>query len=160
MKTMDNKENVIIRRAVPQDESFWLSLDEHISRSDLAYKISAGACYVLVVAGDNAGILRYGLFWDNVPFCKMLVVAPGYRGRGFGSAMMRRWERDMADLGYCAALTSTRADETARFFYQKLGYRKCGSIWPFWESSRPPEELFFVKSLLPPPRGYFLKSFL
>lgn len=139
---MDNKENVIIRRAVPQDESFWLSLDEHISRSDLADKISAGACYVLVVAGDNAGILRYGLFWDNVPFCNMLVVAPGYRGRGFGSAMMRRWERDMADLGYCAALTSTRADETARFFTGSWAIVNAGAYGLFGRAATRPKSCF------------------
>jgi GNAT superfamily N-acetyltransferase len=91
-------------------------------------KVRRREAYVLLADDIPAGLLRYGLFWDNTPFCNLLFIDEAYRRRGFGTALMARWEADMRALGYDTVLTSTQADESAQHFYRKLGYRDCGGL--------------------------------
>lgn len=132
-----------IRLANERDREFWFALDKHIAAAELEKKLRESECYVLVADGVPAGILRYNLFWDNTPFCTLLVVADGMRGRGYGSALMRRWERDMTARGYRTALTSSQSDEEAQGFYRRLGYSDCGYLL----ADEKAAELFFKKSL-------------
>jgi len=50
----------------------------------------------------------------------------------------------MSVQGYKNVLLSTQADETARFFYEKLGYRQIGSFLPPGQEA---EELMYAKEL-------------
>ena len=136
-----------IRYATNEDATFWMTLDAHIDREVLARKLEAKECYVALEDGAPVGILRYGLFWDNTPFCNMIYFADAKRGKGYGRQLMQHWEADMASRGFEAVMVSTQADEQAQFFYRKLGYVDCGALVlnapPF---SQPPE-LFLYKTL-------------
>ena len=92
--------------------------------------------------GDSLiGWLRFGLFWDNIPFMNMLYILDGYRGKGNGTELVSFWEREMAQAGYGQALTSTQSDEKAQFFYRKIGYTECGALL----LPKEPLEMFFLK---------------
>ena len=50
----------------------------------------------------------------------------------------------MREAGYRYVLTSTQEDETAKFFYEKLGYEQCGSFFP---PEQEAAELIYRKKL-------------
>lgn len=136
-----------IRYVRMEDRDFWFCLDRHLPEEEFRRKVRDRQGYVLLEDGVPAGLLRYNLFWDNLPFCTMLQVAPALRGGGRGAALMARWERDMKALGYGAVLTSTQADEAAQHFYRKLGYRDCGCLVLDLPGYRQPAELFLIKAI-------------
>lgn len=120
-------------------------LDAHIPRARLDACIRNGFVYVLRDgAAPVAGVLRYSLFWQTIPFLEHLYIDAAYRGRGFGRGMMAYWEGAMRQKGYAHVMLSTQADETAQFFYEKLGYRRTGSFLPPGQEAL---ELMYVKKL-------------
>ncbi len=133
-------------------------LDDHIPLTRLSDCIRDGHVYLLSdgpdknISGDYEkngsdviGILRYGLLWQTLPFLELLYIDGKYRGKGYGTAMLRKWECDMLDMGYKYTLTSTMACETAWRFYEKYGYRKTGGFFPPEQDS---EEYIYVKELV------------
>lgn len=118
----------MIRFASTEDLNALSELDEHISASELFNSVSLHRVIVSTENGKINGWLRYGLFWDNLPFMNMLYIIDGERGKGLGTAICDFWEREMKALGYTIALTSTLSDERGQFFYRKRGYRDCGSL--------------------------------
>ncbi len=136
-----------IRYMTMEDREFWYSLDRHLPKEEFADKVRRRQGYVLWQEGQPAGLLRYNLFWDNIPFCTMVFVAEGFQGRGFGRELMVHWEREMKLWGYGMALTSTQVDEKAQHFYRKLGYRDCGGLILDVPGYEQPMELFMVKGI-------------
>jgi GNAT superfamily N-acetyltransferase len=103
-------------------------LDRHVTPGAIARKIALGE---ILVARDGSlvlGLLRYGYFWDSMPFMNMLVVQEPYRGRGIGTQLVSSWEEAMRVRGHSQVLTSTLASESGQFFYRKLGYQDCGAL--------------------------------
>lgn len=136
-----------IRYAQEADRALWLRLDRHIPAEACARKIAAKQACVLEEAGEIRAVLRWGLFWDSIPFCNLLFVAEGARNRGLGRALTEYWEGEMKARGYSLAMTSTQADESAQHFWRKLGYRDCGGfILPF-PGYEQPTELILAKAL-------------
>ncbi len=103
-------------------------LDKHISETELLNVIERRRVIVAAEGGRLVGWLRYGLFWDNLPFMNMLYIIDGERGNGLGTALCGFWENEMKELGYPLALTSTQSDERGQFFFRKRGYMDCGSL--------------------------------
>ena len=139
---------VEIRWMQMEDRDFWFRLDKHISEEEYGNKVRDKRGYVLTENGRPAGLLRYNLFWDNTPFCTMLVVDWDYQGKGYGGKLMAHWERDMKSQGYCMMLTSTQVDESAQHFYRKLGYKDCGGFVIDIPGYEQPMEMFLVKEIL------------
>ncbi len=136
-----------IRYAAQADLAACLALDGHIPEGAYASKLTAKQVYILSEAGEDLAILRYGLFWDAIPFCNLLSVAEGRRRRGLGRALAEFWERDMKARGFGLLMTSTQADEEGQHFWRKLGYRDCGGfILPF-PGYEQPLELILAKPL-------------
>ncbi len=136
-----------IRLAEPHDGPAWLALDGRLTAEAFAVKAALGQCYVLERGGELIGLLRYNYFWDEVPFCTLLFVAPGQRGRGCGRLLMTRWEDDMRAQGHTMAMTSTQSDEQAQHFYRRLGYRDAGSFAVDVPGHEQPPELIMIKAL-------------
>lgn len=124
---------IIVRPARPEDAELLAEADRHVPRERIRKLVSDG--FVLAAfSGDSfAGWLRYGLFWDGIPFMNMLFVLEEYRGNGIGTALVREWERLAAENGHDTVMTSTQANETSQHFYRKLGYRDLGGFTPFGE---------------------------
>jgi len=116
-----------IRKAIFSDIDWLAAHDHHISAAMLPKKIRDEEIYV-VVERDLIGWLRYGLFWDAIPFMNLLFVFEGYRKKGIGKKLVEYWEHEMAQKGYKIVLTSTQANEYAQHFYRKMGYADIGGF--------------------------------
>ena len=122
--------------------------DSHIPSIRLSDCIHNNQVYALQDGGNVIGVLRYSLFWQTIPFLDLLYIDEDYRGKGYGRQMMDHWEAQMADLGYPYVMLSTQADETAKYFYEKLGYRRIGAFLP---PEQQADELLYSKELLQKP---------
>ena len=118
--------------------------DRHIPLERLAHCIRQKQVYVLRDQTQIVGVLRYSLFWQTLPFLDLLYLDEAYRGKGHGRQMMTHWETCLYKLGYRYAMLSTQADETAKDFYEKLGYQKTGAFLPPEQTA---EELMYGKAL-------------
>ena len=134
-----------IRTAVPADLDGIRRYDRHIPMSRLEDCIRWGLVDVLEENGRIVGMLRWNLFWQSLPFLDLIFLDDALRGQGWGTRMMSRWESNMAALGFDHVLLSTQSDETSKFFYEKLGYRLCGSFLP---PEQDVEELMYRKELI------------
>ncbi len=136
-----------IRYVEMADKPFWYQLDKHLSEAEFENKVKTQRGYVLLKNDVPVGLLRYNLFWDNVPFCTMLFIDEKVQGRGYGKMLMNYWEEDMKTQKYGMLLTSTQVDETAQHFYRKLGYKDCGGLILDIPRYTQPMEMFFVKEI-------------
>lgn len=136
-----------IRYVEVQDRAFWFRLDRHLPETEFDRKVRDRMGYVLLEDGVPRGLLRYNLFWDNTPFCTLLIVEADSRHRGWGRLLMEYWEKEMKERGYGMLLVSTQVDEDAQHFYRKLGYRDAGGLLVEIPGYEQPMELFMVKGI-------------
>lgn len=129
--------------AISRDLPVLIQHDKHISRQRLVDKIHDNQVYVFREGQEFIGWLRWGLFWDLLPFLNMLYFLEPWRGKGYGTQAMAYWEEAMKKQGYSTLLTSTGSDETAQHFYTKLGYKAVGSF----SLLNDPLELIFAKTI-------------
>lgn len=108
---------------------FLLEHDEHITETMLKRKIAAREVFVVQNKdGTVLGWLRFGYFWDEIPFMNMLYLREGSRRQGIGRKLVGFWETEMKAKGYARVMTSTLSNEQAQHFYRKLGYTDAGSL--------------------------------
>ncbi|NLB89885.1 MAG: GNAT family N-acetyltransferase [Clostridiales bacterium] len=136
-----------LRYATEEDLAFWQQLDSHISYEELVNKISLQRCYIVEHQHRPIGLMRYNLFWDNLPFLTLIRLLPTNVGQGFGTQAMLGWETEMRALGFQQVMTSTQSDEGAQHFYRKLGYKDAGCLILDLPTLSQAAEVFFVKSL-------------
>lgn len=121
--------SVTTRTASEADLPFLREVDDHLSPEDLARIVPTGRVLIGEVDEVSAGFLRWGLFWDEVPFMNLLWVLPERRGHGVGTTLVEAWERSQHALGHRFVLTSTSSAEKAQHLYRRLGYVDCGSLF-------------------------------
>ena len=133
-----------IRPATPDDLEE-LREKDHLPAAELAAILDRSRVLVAEDAGRDGvvGWLRWGLFWDEVPFMNLLHVEASRRGQGLGRLLVGEWERTCARAGHDTVMTSTVSAESAQHFYRKLGYVDAGCLLLPGE----PAELFFVKQI-------------
>ena len=136
-----------IRYVGLKDKPEWYKLDRHLPESGFEEKVRNRHGYVLLDGEKIIGVLRYNLFWDNMPFCTLLFIDEKYRGRGFGKLLMKHWESDMKSQGYGMLMTSTQVDEEAQHFYRKLGYKDCGGFVVDVPGYEQPMEMIMIKAI-------------
>lgn len=132
-----------IRYASMNEYDLLVSQDSHIRKEEWKRLIENNQALIFYVDNDFAGWLRWNLFWDEIPFMNMLYFPEEYRGKGYGTQMVKFWENEMVKLGYDKVMTSSQANESAQHFYRKLGYWDAGSFFPFCEDL----EIIFTKEL-------------
>jgi GNAT superfamily N-acetyltransferase len=117
-------------RAATGEDSAYLASRERIAMDELESVLRRGR--VLVAEDPDrrslVGWLRWGLFWDEVPFMNMLHVAEQRRGEGIGRLLVEAWEVRCRDAGHRTVLTSTLSSESAQHFYRRLGYQDAGCL--------------------------------
>ena len=84
---------------------------------------------VAEVDGVTVGCLRWGMFWDEVPFMNLLWVVPERRGQGVGTTLIEAWEKSQVAVGHSMVLTSTVSAERAQHLYRRLGYVDSGALF-------------------------------
>ncbi|MFF2015757.1 GNAT family N-acetyltransferase [Paenibacillus sp. NPDC058177] len=115
--------------ATDSDYEYIRNRDQHISESLILTKIKENEIYILRNQDEkNIGWMRYGYFWDNIPFLNMIWIDEPYRAKGLGTQALLFWEEQMKQKGYNLIMTSTQADEEAQHFYRKLGYKDAGCL--------------------------------
>jgi ribosomal protein S18 acetylase RimI-like enzyme len=114
--------------AEPEDLDYLAREDHHVQRGVIEQKIGRREIMVLHHDGRRAGALRYGYFWDEIPFMSLLWVREELRGRGFGTSLVAFWEDEMRKAGYEVVMTSTLSSERAQHLYRRLGYEDCGCL--------------------------------
>lgn len=105
-----------------------VALDGHLDADQLDRKLSAGEVLHAEIRENIVGLLRFGLFWDKIPFMNLIRVAEKYQRQGIGVALVAHWESAMRAAGHKLVLTSTQADEQAQHFYRALGYVDTGGF--------------------------------
>jgi GNAT superfamily N-acetyltransferase len=133
-----------IRFATAADLPQILKYDRHIQKPVLADCVQRSLLDVLCDNSKIVGVLRYNLFWQSIPFLDLIFIDEAYRSLGWGSKMMAHWEGNMARMGYDYAMLSTQEDETAKVFYEKLGYRRIGAFLP---PEQEADEIMYLKEL-------------
>ncbi len=134
-----------IRLAAPGDLHDLIEKDP-LPLTELTAILDRGRILIAVGrAGHEAviGWLRWGLFWDELPFMNRLHVVEGRRGEGVGSLLVHEWERACVQGGHTTVMTSTLSAESAQHFYRKLGYIDAGCLLLPGESA----EIFFTKQI-------------
>ncbi len=106
-------------------------------------KIARREVAVARKAGKAAGVLRYSLFCDWIPFIVFLFVLEDQRRLGVGSRLVAFLEQQARRRRSRFVMVSSRSDEQAQHFWRKVGYRDAGSLLIPDE----PLELLFVKQL-------------
>ena len=134
-----------IRYVSESDQSFWFTLDEHVSESEFGLKVRDKRGYIITDSCKPIGIMRYNLFWDNTPFLTLIYLDEAYHRKGFGKQAMLFWENEMRLLGYKMVMTSTRVDEEAQHFYRALGYKDKGAIFFDHTPFEQPQEIVMMK---------------
>lgn len=130
--------------ATVKDFSAVRKYDSHIPSVRLSACINENMVYALREGSEIIGILRFSLFWQTIPFLDLLFLDEAHRGKGYGRKAMAQWEQNMADLGHQHVMLSTQEDETAKYFYEKLGYRPIGAFLP---PEQEADELMYAKAL-------------
>lgn len=77
-----------------------------------------GACWVRTTD-------EYGHIDDSTPSFAISLLKP-YRGRGIGTALMRRMLGELKDAGYARASLSVQKENPALRLYERLGFRIAG----------------------------------
>jgi len=117
--------------------------DRHLPRGVLEQKVERREILLLWHEDRRAGALRYGYFWDEIPFMNLLWVNEGLRGTGLGTGLISFWEEQMRESGYEMVMTSSLSNERAQHLYRRLGYNDCGSLL----MPEEPLEILFCKRL-------------
>lgn len=118
--------------------------DTHISAEKLEKKLSDKE---VIIAKDGkicVGWLRFGYFWDFIPFMNLIAIEDKYQKKGIGSKLVQFWEEEMKKNGYDLVMTSTQADEGAQHFYRKIGYHDMGALF---EINNGPVEIILSKTI-------------
>lgn len=118
-----------IRYANDSDYEFLKENDKHIFQSLTFKKIKDKEIIILENDDDQTvGWLRYGYFWDQIPFMNMLFIKKEHRSRGWGRDLVFFWEEEMKKRKAGMVMTSTQTDENAQHFYRKIGYQDAGCL--------------------------------
>ncbi len=131
-----------IRFAESRDRDMLIRYDKHIKADELKDILSRKRILTAEENGQFAGWLRYGMFWDSIPFMNMLYILEEFRGKGAGRQMVMFWENEMKRRGYQTLMTSAQSDEYAQHFYFRLGYEAVGGF----RMGAEPYEVIFAKT--------------
>ncbi len=129
--------------AGPEDLDYLAEEDRHVGRDVIEEKVARREIIVAHREDRRVGFLRYGYFWDEIPFMNLLWVRGESRGEGHGTRLISFWEEEMRKLGHDSVMTSTLSDESAQHLYRRLGYVDVGSLLMPDE----PLEIVFLKRL-------------
>lgn len=138
---------IAVRYVEEADRQFWYTMDGHLAETEFMNKVRDKRGYIALENDTPVGILRYNLFWDNIPFCTLLFIHHRFRKKGYGRRLMEFWEQDMRAAGHGMVLVSTQVDEDAQHFYRKIGYKDCGSLVMDIPGYEQPMEMFMAKNL-------------
>lgn len=127
-----------------QKDFEWLKdNDRRVDTATLKRKVLSKEVIIAKLDNKIIGWLRFGLFWDSIPFMNMLFIKEEYRSKGIGKKIVQCWEKEMKKKRHKFVMTSSLSNEEAQHFYRKFGYADAGSLLLPKESV----EIIFVKEI-------------
>lgn len=109
----------------------WITLATGYERSLKLLRNAARERYLATVSGKPAGFLVICMQGAFVGYVQLVGVAPPFRGRGVGAALIafaeQRIFRDTPNVFICVS----DFNDQAQGFYAKLGYRRVGELKDF-----------------------------
>nr|MBA5586468.1 GNAT family N-acetyltransferase [Anaerobacillus isosaccharinicus] len=114
--------------AATNDYEYLKEKDRHVSAEMLERKIKYKEVIVAKDGDQIVGWLRFGYFWNVVPYMNLIHVLDSYRGLDVGTNLGTYWENEMRSKGHQMVLTSTMAVETSQQFYRKCRYVDVGGF--------------------------------
>ena len=63
---------ITLRPAVPGEEARWLFWDHHLPRERFRELTETGRALWICGGEEKAGLLRWGYFWDEIPFLNLI----------------------------------------------------------------------------------------
>lgn len=119
-----------IQFATQADFAYLAAHDRHVTPAIVTQKIARGEIIMLY---DDANVrpigwLRFGYFWDELPFMNLVYIEETFRRRGLGTRLIGFWEEAMRRQDHACVLTSSLANEQAQHLYRRLGYQDCGAL--------------------------------
>ncbi len=138
------KKMINICYASDKDINYIVKTDSHLKTVEIKEKVRRKE--IIIVRNEKGapiGLLRFNLFWDEIPFMNLIIINSRYRRKGIGKKLVEFWEKEMRNKGYKKTMTSTLSNEQAQHFYRKLGYRDAGSLL----LDKEPSEIIFVKDI-------------
>ena len=133
----------MLRLAEDTDFVFIRGFSSELPEEQLRAQIRDGRLRIIESNEGPVGFLKFYVLWEVLPFIELIIVRIDCRGHGIGKAAVREWEREMSARSFQRAIVSTQADETAQYFWRRIGYQDCGSLAL---PGRPPE-LFMYRDL-------------
>ena len=130
--------------ATLEDIDYLKKIDTHITFEKLKKKVLDKEVIIVKNKNINIGVLRFGYFWDTIPFMNLLLLKEEYRNKKIGKELVLFWEKEMKKNKHKRVMTSTQADEEAQHFYRKIGYKDIGALF---EINNGPAEIFLSKKL-------------
>ncbi len=130
-----------------EDAALWKKFDRHLPQDAFERKVREEMAWILYIGDEPAGVLRWGMFWDTIPFLNLIFLDEKYRHMGLGRWAVCRWESRMKQQGHGLIMVSTQVDEQAQHFYRRLGYRDMGAIAMDFPGYEQPLEMFLGKVL-------------
>jgi ribosomal protein S18 acetylase RimI-like enzyme len=130
-----------IRLGTSEDTAWLIEHDHHVTPLMLQEKLAAQQILIAESQGLRVGWLRWGYFWDSIPFMNLLFVLAEYRGAAIGTQLVNVWEERMCKAGCTLLMTSTLSNEQAQHFYRRLGYEDRGALL----MPQEPLEIIFIK---------------
>ena len=73
---------ITLRPAVPGEEARWLFWDHHLPRERFRELTETGRALWICGGEEKAGLLRWGYFWDEIPFLNLIWLHESCRGKG------------------------------------------------------------------------------
>ena len=134
---------ISIHYATLEDLHWLKNNDKHVDIEVLNKKILDNEVIIVKKENSSIGWLRFGFFWDEIPFMNMLFINEEYRKKGIGKKLVQFWEKEMKKRRYKIIMTSSQSDEDAQHFYRKIGYTDAGSL----TLPEQPLEVFFIKKI-------------
>jgi ribosomal protein S18 acetylase RimI-like enzyme len=132
-----------LRAAKDTDFAFLRGFSSEPRDDQLRAQIRDGRLRIVETSDGPVGFIKFYILWEVLPFIEVIIIRTDCRGRGIGRAAIRRWEEEMSARSFQRAITSTQSDETAQYFWRRIGYQDCGSL------SLPgrPVELFMYRDI-------------
>jgi ribosomal protein S18 acetylase RimI-like enzyme len=122
----------------------WVTLRRSYEASLRLLRDPSREVYVIEVAGGLAGFLILCLVGPFSGYIQTVLVAPKYRGRGFGTQLVAFAERRIFNVSPNAFLCVSSFNAGARRLYERLGYTYIGELTDYLV--RGHSELLFRKS--------------
>jgi predicted N-acetyltransferase YhbS len=97
-----------------QGELAFLGERERLATQDLRAVVERGQALVARDQDALVGWLRWGMFWDEVPFMNMLHVVEDRRHQGIGRRLVEEWQHRCRQSGHALVMTSTMSSESAQ----------------------------------------------